>query len=108
MYKKNLIKEIDFTDETGNVFALKYFLVYSNHIVKDDLNFENYNVFSIDVEKYYKNLNEKAVETESTGWISAKQEDVMNIIDLLVKNTVTPVALPYVVDDAADCLFAAY
>jgi hypothetical protein len=95
MNDRELIKQIDFKDETGSRFELKYFLDNREHAPEQAILTER-RLFSIAVEKHAPG---ECAEAEDTGWFSADWNEAMALMDLLVKNTVTPTTLHYIADD---------
>lgn len=94
------IKAVNFTDESGSDFVLKYFLAKRNHGTEDDIGRGNF-LFCITVEKHCKNLENTSggVEKEDTDWFAANDRAAARMVDLLVKHTVTPMTLHSVADD---------
>ena len=84
-------KETDFKD----MIRLEYYLLECED---KDNTYEFGSIIGYGVE-VVKVLKDETVESKSFKNITCCKDTVINIIDVLAKNTVTPIELPYVLDN---------
>lgn len=75
--------------ETGENLMLKYFLTSEQSRTGEGM------IYGVSVQKELKGV----IEEESITNISDKREEVLSILHILERNTVTPISLVEIVDD---------
>lgn len=99
MMSKCLEKKVELIPEQNNCdcvnpFELEYYLVESEMDDKDELT--GVEVYGIEIIKKIDNVN---VESSFVKNFTCCREYAKKIVDKLAYNTVTPVGLPFVLDD---------
>jgi hypothetical protein len=96
MILKRLKEKVEvFVREYPRNLGLEYYLLESED-KEDYYCIEDCAGYGIEIVKIFKN---KPVEKISFTNVTPNKEDAMDIIDILARNTVTPMELPYILDD---------
>ncbi|HOV26772.1 MAG TPA: DUF6514 family protein [Pseudobacteroides sp.] len=99
MIKKYLQRKINInTDDTNEerkeMMEIEYYLLESESSDFDEIYGQK--VYGIEI---IKKTQEDEIESEFVRNLSTSADSVNSILDKMVKNSVTPVALPFVLDD---------
>ena len=99
MLSKCLEKKVQLTQEgnhgsEGNNIELEYYLLESE--VQDDKDILGDMAYGIEIVKTVTSIK---VEKEVIRNVSCCRESVAKILDMLATNTVTPIGLPFIMDD---------
>ncbi|KNY25453.1 DUF6514 family protein [Pseudobacteroides cellulosolvens] len=99
MIKKYLQRKIninadDTNDERNEKMEIEYYLLESDSFGSDAAYGQK--VYGIEI---IKKTEEDDIESEFVRNLSTSVDSVSSILDKMVKNSVTPVALPFVLDD---------
>ena len=99
MIKRLLEKEIEITTDENRILfncpiKLEYYLLES--IIEENDDLKGKKVFGIEIIKKIKGVND---EVKSFVEFSSNFEKTKNILDILANNSVTPIGLPYVLED---------
>ena len=73
---------------------LEYYLIESEAYEIDDFRIEK--VYGVEI---VKKDGESQLESNFVRDLSSSRDGVRSILDLLIKNTVTPVGLPFIIED---------
>jgi len=87
---------LDLEDENRNTgsIQLEYYLLESK--LNESETEEPRNAYGIEI---VKKSQEESIEIQRYNDICFTREKIRGLIELLAKNTVTPVSLPYILDD---------
>jgi len=106
MVNKQFKKKIELTKEdlqncSGDAMSFEYYLLECNN-TDNDCDFGNITGYGVEIVKIVK---DKPVESKSVNNITMCKKTAVEIIDMLAKNVVTPVELPYILDDMVGVKF---
>jgi len=99
MISKFLEKKVEITlnddlEQLKNPINLEYYLLESDEHDMEEVNVEK--VFGVEI---VKKVNGCSDEIETVKNLSCCRENARDILEKLARNTVTPVGLPYILDE---------
>ena len=89
--KKSHLQERQTIESEGGFLELEYYLVEEET--------KSQAIYGIGVKKKHSFQGKLRFENEETGGLSAKKETVLQLIEMLARNYITPMCLNEVVDD---------